>query len=106
MKNMKLLVLSVLAMAVFSMPVMAAETSKDKHVQKSAQGVEENNIMRASDIICPACGAIGYPTGVVIPLSEDTEIEAVPSALAMYQQYQCSANPEHYWYVYLYDAIQ
>ncbi len=101
MKKIISMLLTLTMLLSFSMIAMASNLPNE--VCPYEHNTEEQS-ERASDIICPACGSIGYPTGLVIPLS-DTENDPMPLAIPMYQQYQCSADSSHYWYVYLYDLV-
>lgn len=58
------------------------------------------------NIICPACGAVGYPTGRVIPMARSIEDTTPDSAriIPLYQEMKCSANSSHIWYEYIGDA--
>lgn len=53
-------------------------------------------------LACPYCGALGYPTGKVnFSLSDDV----TPQLFPIYQEYQCTADSSHLWYVYITDAV-
>lgn len=78
-----------------------------KEIPSSSKATTEE-VAPHLNIVCPACGATGYPTGKVITMPARS-VEDTPQPMRLigvYQEMQCSANSSHIWYEYIADLIQ
>lgn len=101
MKKVAILFLSLVTVFTNVIPVMACDGENET---AECSSNENSRIVIQSDIVCPACGAIGYPTGKISFGASDDEV--VPYFLPIYQEMQCSKDSSHIWYVYIADATQ
>lgn len=106
MKKAVAMILSFVLLCSGLVPVSAAENAECQNVKSLFQTeVAENRIQVLPDVACPACGAISYPTGKIVFMSLEEELE-VPYFLSMYQEFKCSKDSSHIWYRYLAEATE
>ncbi len=99
MKKVMMLALVMVVLGMNASSVMACENQISV-----CDASEHSRLVIQSDIVCPACGAIGYPTGKI---SFGYSLRKNESRfLPIYQEMMCSENSGHIWYVYLADATQ
>ncbi len=71
------------------------------------QAASSGEVMPRMNIVCPACGAIGYPTGRVMYLPGSIgDTPSLMRFMPLYMEMKCSADPTHIWYEYIAEATE